>query len=98
MMRANYSSAKAGILGLTKTAAREFAASGITVNAVVPGVVETEMIGEMKDAKREKLLASIPAGRFGSPEEVAQVVLFLASESADYMTGQCVRVDGGMAM
>jgi 3-oxoacyl-[acyl-carrier protein] reductase len=98
MMRANYASAKAGLLGLTKTAAREFAASGITVNAVVPGVIETEMISEMKDTKREKLLASIPAGRFGEPEEVARVLLFLVSESANYMTGQCVRVDGGMAM
>jgi 3-oxoacyl-[acyl-carrier protein] reductase len=98
MMRANYSSAKAGMLGLTKTAAREFAASGVTVNAVVPGVVETDLISEMKSSKKEKLMALIPAGRFGTPDEVARVVMFLVSENATYITGQCVRVDGGMAM
>lgn len=98
MKRANYSSSKAGIVGLTKTAAREFAVSGIAVNAVIPGMIETDMIREMQSAKREKLLASIPFRRFGTPEEVAKAILFLLSDSADYITGHSLRVDGGMVM
>lgn len=96
LMRANYSSAKAGLLGLTRTVAREFAASGINVNAVAPGVIETDMTEGMASSRRDKQLASIPMSRFGTAEEVAAVVLFLASGDADYITGQVVSVDGGM--
>jgi len=98
MMRANYSSAKAGMLGLTKAAARELAASGITVNAVAPGIIETDLIEGMSPPKREKQLARIPQQRFGQPSEVAALIVFLASDDADYMTGQVVCVDGGLRM
>jgi len=97
-MRANYASSKAGLLGLTKTAARELAASGIRVNAVAPGVIATDMITAMPDSRRERMLSSVPQGRFGKPEEVARVVLFLASDAAAYITGQVVSVDGGLRM
>jgi len=96
MMRANYSAAKAGLLGLTKTSARELAASGVTVNAVSPGLVETDMVSGMADARRQKLLQAIPMARFGKPEEVASVVLFLVSDAAAYITGEVVIVDGGL--
>lgn len=96
MMRANYSSAKAGMLGLTKTAARELAMSGITVNAVSPGIIETGMIAGMNEQKRKRTLDMIPGKRFGKPEEVAGVVLFLASEAASYITGEVICVDGGL--
>ena len=96
MMRANYASAKAGLIGLTKTVAREFAASGVAVNAVAPGIIETDMIAGMGEAKRAKAMERIPQGRFGRPEEVAAVVLFLASGAADYLTGEVLRVDGGL--
>ena len=98
LMRANYASAKAGLIGLTKTVAREFAPSGITVNAVSPGIVETDMIAGMAEARRQKQLDRIPLGRFGRPEEVAQVVLFLASDAAQYITGEVLCVDGGLRM
>lgn len=98
LMRANYASAKAGLIGLTKTVAREFAPSGITVNAVSPGIVETGMIAAMTESRRTKQLERIPLGRFGRPEEVAQVVLFLVSEAAQYITGEVLCVDGGLRM
>lgn len=96
VMRANYSASKSGLNGLTKAMARELCASGITVNAVSPGYIETEMTADMKPAKREKGLAGIPMGRFGKPEEVASVIVFLASDAAAYITGQVLSIDGGM--
>lgn len=98
LMRANYAAAKAGLLGLTRTVAREFAPSGITVNAVSPGIVETDMIAGMAESRRLKQLERIPMGRFGRPEEVAQVVLFLVSDAAQYITGEVLCVNGGLRM
>lgn len=97
-MRANYSAAKAGMLGLTKAAARELAASGITVNAIAPGVIETDLIAEMSAGKRSAMLALIPQSRFGTPDDIAGPVVFLASDDSSYMTGQVVCVDGGLRM
>ena len=91
--QANYSASKAGVIGLTKSAARELASRGITVNAVAPGFIETEMT-----AVRESAVAQIPMGAFGTAEDVAEAVAFLASDSARYITGQTIHVDGGMAM
>ena len=94
--QANYSAAKAGVIGLTKSAAKEFASRGITVNAVAPGFISTDMT---KDLNSQEILTAIPLGRFGNPEDVAGVVRFLASDpSAAYITGQTIRVDGGMTM
>jgi 3-oxoacyl-[acyl-carrier protein] reductase len=98
MMRANYSSAKAGIIGLTKAVARELAPSGINVNAVAPGIVQTDLIADMPEPRREEFLRHIPQKRFGSAEEVAQVVMFLVSDAAEYITGQVICVDGGLRM
>lgn len=97
-MRAHYSSAKAGLLGLTKAVAREFASSGINVNAVAPGIIETDLISGMSESRRKEYLSRTPQGRFGSAEEVAQVVVFLASDAAAYITGQVICVDGGLRM
>jgi len=94
----NYASSKAGIVGLTKAAAREFAAKGITVNAVAPGFIETEMTTKIPDKIKEQILSQIPLGRFGKPEDVAEVVAFLASDRARYITGQVIHVNGGMYM
>ena len=94
--QANYSAAKAGVIGLTKTSAKEFASRGITVNAVAPGFISTDMT---KDLNSEAILAAIPLGRFGKPEDVAGAVRFLAADpSAGYITGQTIQVDGGMVM
>lgn len=94
--QANYSASKAGVIGLTKSFALEVAAKGITVNAVAPGFIETDMTDAMTDAAIEAAKALIPAKRMGSPEDVAEVIAFLASEQSGYITGQTVCVDGGM--
>lgn len=96
--QANYVAAKAGVIGLTKASARELASRGITVNCVAPGFIETDMTGELPEEYRQKLLGDIPLARLGQPEEIAGAVLFLASDSAAYMTGQTLHVDGGMYM
>ena len=95
--QANYSAAKGGLIAFTKAIALEFATRGITVNAVAPGLVETEIIAHLKEEARREFIGRIPMGRFGTPEEIAAVVGFLASEKASYVTGQVWRADGGMA-
>lgn len=96
--QANYAASKAGIIALTKTTAKELASRGICVNAVAPGFIQTEMTAKLPQAIQEKMLAQIPLGRFGKPEDVAKVCLFLASRESDYITGQTVIIDGGMVM
>ncbi|MBQ9431493.1 MAG: 3-oxoacyl-ACP reductase FabG [Kiritimatiellae bacterium] len=96
LMRGAYSSSKAGLLGLCRTAARELAASNVTANAVAPGIISTDMTADTPDARRQKQLAMIPLGRYGAPEEVAAAVRFLASDDASYITGQTLVVDGGL--
>lgn len=96
--RANYSAAKAGLLGLTHALAREVAGQGITVNAICPGMIETELTADMEETRREGLLQHIPVARFGAPEDVAVLAAFLASPQAAYITGQAISVDGGMHM
>ncbi|MFC5712182.1 3-oxoacyl-[acyl-carrier-protein] reductase [Thalassorhabdus alkalitolerans] len=96
--QANYVAAKAGVIGLTKTLAREFASRNIQVNAVAPGFIETEMTEELGEEVKNDLLNQIPLGKLGKPEEVAAVVRFLSSSDADYLTGQTIHVDGGMVM
>ena len=94
----NYSAAKAGMFGFTKSLAQEVGSRGITVNAVAPGFIDTDMTRELPDAQRDALLGSIPLGRLGKPEEIASVVVFLASEAAAYVTGETIHVNGGMYM
>lgn len=94
----NYSAAKAGMMGFTRSLAREVGSRGITVNCLAPGLIETDMARELSDEQRKALLASIPLGRLGQPEEIAQVVLFLASDAAGYITGETLHVNGGMYM
>ena len=96
--QANYASAKAGLVGLTKTIARELASRGVTVNAVAPGFMETDMTAAMPPAVLEAGMKSIPLGRMGKPEDVAALCLFLAGEQAGYITGQVISVDGGLYM
>ena len=98
VQRAGYCSAKAGMLGLTRAVARETATQGSTVNAITPGIIETDLIDGMPDAKREAYEQFIPMRRFGSPEDVAGLVVFLASDQAAYITGQVISVDGGLHM
>ena len=96
--QANYAASKAGIIGLTKTLAKEFASRGITVNAIAPGFIKTKMTDELKEEVREDLKKLIPLNQLGQPEDVANAALFLASPLASYITGQVLNVDGGMAM
>ncbi|MED3723694.1 3-oxoacyl-[acyl-carrier-protein] reductase [Geobacillus stearothermophilus] len=96
--QANYVAAKAGVIGLTKTAARELASRNITVNAVAPGFITTDMTEALSEELKGEMLKQIPLARFGEPDDVARVVAFLASDAAGYMTGQTLHVDGGMVM
>ena len=96
--QANYAASKAGIIGLTKAAARELASRGVTVNAIAPGFIETDMTKILPEKVKEATVSQIPLGKFGQVEHVAAAAAFLASEEAEYITGQVLHVDGGMAM
>ena len=98
MGQANYSSAKAGLIGLTKATARELASRSITVNAVAPGFVLTELTQDLPDALKDEITARTPLGRFGETTEIADAVAFLASDEAAFITGQVLAVDGGLVM
>ena len=96
--QANYCAAKAGIIGFTKSMAREIGSRGITVNVVAPGFIDTDMTKDLPEANRDAMLAQVPLGRLGQPEDIAQAVLFLASPAAGYITGETINVNGGMYM
>jgi 3-oxoacyl-[acyl-carrier protein] reductase len=96
--QSNYAAAKAGLIGFTKSVAREMASRGITANAIAPGFVETDITAGLTEAQREAILPTIPVGRWGQTEDIAQTVTFLASDAASYITGQTLAVDGGMTM
>ncbi len=96
--QANYAASKAGIVGFTRSVAREFASRKVTVNAIAPGYIETAMTRELSESVRESLLGSIPLGRLGAPLDVAKAVAFLSGEESGYITGQVIHVDGGMVM
>ena len=96
--QANYAASKAGVIGFTKAVAREVAPRGIRVNAIAPGFIQTQMTDVLSDEAKAKLASQIPMGSLGSPEDVAQAVLFLASDQSRYITGQVLAIDGGMAM
>lgn len=96
--QANYSASKAGLIGLTKTTAKEFAPRGVTCNAVTPGMIQSKMTDVLPEEVRKKYLENIPLGRFGTPEDVANVVAFLSSDDAAYVTGQVIDIDGGLVM
>ena len=93
----NYSASKAGIIGFTKSIAKELASRGIRVNAIAPGFIETQMTDVLKEDIKNQMLDNIPLGTFGKPEDIANLVVFLASEKSDYITGQVIKVDGGMS-
>jgi 3-oxoacyl-[acyl-carrier protein] reductase len=94
--QANYAASKAGLIGLTKSTAKELASRGITVNAIAPGFIETDMTAVLPDEIKKQMLSQIPLGRAGKPEDIASVAVFLASEAASYITGQVIHVSGGM--
>jgi 3-oxoacyl-[acyl-carrier protein] reductase len=94
----NYSATKAGIVGMTKSLAQEVASRGITVNCIAPGYISSNMTDALQDAQKEKIIATVPQGRIGSPEDIAAAAVFLASDEANYVTGQTIHVNGGMAM
>ena len=96
--QANYAASKAGIIGLTKSVAKEVGSRGITVNAITPGFITTDMTQKIPETNQQKMLEMIPIGSFGTPEDVAETALFLASDAARYITGQAIQVDGGMLM
>jgi 3-oxoacyl-[acyl-carrier protein] reductase len=96
--QANYSASKAGLIGLTKSTAKEMASRGITCNAVAPGLIQSKMTDILPDKVKENYLTNIPLGRFGTPEDIADVVGFLASPDSDYVTGQVIHIDGGLVM
>jgi len=96
--QANYAAAKAGVIGFTKAMAKELASRGITVNAVAPGFIATDMTAVLPEQIKTELISRIPLGKLGSPEDISAAVLFLASEAASYITGQTLNVNGGMAM
>lgn len=96
--QANYSASKAGVIGFTKSLAKEVASRNVTVNAVAPGFIETDMTNKLNDAQKEALFKNIPMGRMGKPEDIAKAVAFFCSSDADYVTGQVLTVDGGMVM
>ena len=94
--QANYTASKAGMIGLTKALAKEFAGKGVTVNAIAPGFIETDMVKGVPDDVMDKILSKIPLGRLGKASEVAGTVAFLASQEGDYITGQVIDINGGL--
>ena len=96
--QANYAASKAGVIGLTKSAAKELASRGVTVNAIAPGFIETDMTDVLSESVKENTAKMIPMGSFGKPEDIAKAAAFLASDGARYITGQILSVDGGMSM